>query len=626
MLRLVALFLTTSAVAGFHGGGGVVATGCTLYPAFSSIDGCGGAPPYFNSVVSFKNPTALSDGTIFQTGQTAYSRSQLAGVGTTPFSLPDNAFTWNIAGVDFAAGFDDIKYTNGVYCASLGQPCSTTQGAKGLIDATLYNWATDPIGTGCTGTGADKGYNGTTGELVCILPPTTTGQTPNIIGFDFTPRNADGSPKACSRLYIKQQTNSNGSSGTITIKDNLFLMQNMYQCLHTGHADANLDTGSVVQIMKYNQTTNTDVWNAVVSNNRFDGGANNEYVLNASQAFAIQNLGLINAGIRGSLISKYNYLTYSAGPVYYTQFTCGGFDVEDNVIHGISSFLRYSHAQINITNTDATVCATVPTQTLINNTAWLDAAGQNSNVTDIININTGGQGGPTTTWTNLDLRLNTAAVNQLWGYTLSSAAALAVTGSDTNYQVGNVITVLDGVCNVGTHLENGVSVANRPVRFVVNATTAGAVASIGAKSGNAIMFDGGSCGGVPANNTFFSTTCDFTTTGTYVPQTQCGNGLQIKYTGGTNFKRDAIGNVIVMAGVPATAEVIATSSLFQHNALYFQGTVANYLRIDGYNGSYGFFCTNPMNTLGLTASNPNFDANSGGATPPGSVTGSSNCL
>jgi hypothetical protein len=189
--------------------------GCSTFTGASTIgldDGCAGSPHL--SQFGYQNPNMLkppgTPGSIYQSGQKV-SRTLHADV-TSPVD-------WNVAGLDFPVGPNDVQF-----CATINDPdlpCATDENgvAEKLIDASRYDWARDPAHTGC----AQASYNRSLPEkayfqVYCVIQDNTEIHAS---GFDFSPAEAvtatpgnearptvctvGGCHRTCVGLYIRDQ-------------------------------------------------------------------------------------------------------------------------------------------------------------------------------------------------------------------------------------------------------------------------------------------------------------------------------------------------------------------------------------------------------------------------------------
>lgn len=348
---------------------------CAVYPTYTTpsttapYDGCPDASLAISGLATqFYDPTAFSDGTLFQNGQCSGPRASSTCAGV-------RAINWNVAGVDFPIGIRPVaagQYCDGPYVSldNPKRPCSATPGATNLIDASTYDWAKDDqagyANTGCVnGGGTSSWVHLTTGsagrtDMKCVVK-STTGQTINILGFDWTPNEGCtavgiGCPavQACVGFEIVTSAGVNkgtGSGGVVNFMDNRY--KNIYP--QTSTAGVNIFTPTSCM-----QTTSktgvfegiffgasagpiaaptqafTDNWTVNFEYNYIDGNALQAYTLYGYRLPGTIGGGSvtyyeIDAGY-GAAHVKYNAFKNSVLQYMYPQGNCGGFDVVGNVV------------------------------------------------------------------------------------------------------------------------------------------------------------------------------------------------------------------------------------------------------------------------------------------------------
>jgi hypothetical protein len=311
------------------------------YTAFSSSDGCSGAPGYINSTLSFQDQHAFSDGTLFQNGQMPTGAGFTAG--------RNNNVNWNVACVDYACGV-----TPGIYCNSTTIPCSQTPGAINLIDAIRYfsttiNSATgDSANTGCAAHNTGSSY--TAGAIICK----TGSSTINFIGFDLSPTVAG--VQTCTPVQITS-SGSSFTSGTMNFKNNRYLQTNNNSACLAPAGGAAARIGVSI----------TQNWSQNVLNNFMDMQSKAPFMLNVD-VVAVQTQGIGTADIERNYFGNSPTKTISTQNcqtiVNYNGFHNNGFEyghalhTEFFILGGIAS--------------PSGVPCSAANQTIVGNLAWQD--------------------------------------------------------------------------------------------------------------------------------------------------------------------------------------------------------------------------------------------------------------
>lgn len=541
-------------IANGQGGGGGGGNPPCPFSGGTAADGCSGAPAGYtdvSNILTYKNSTALSDGTIFQfascTG-TPRGSNTCAGVS--------NHLTWNIPGIDFAVGIVPGTTT----CNGSTKPCSTTAGATGLIDAsnatywggvnTRNSTSQGAIDTGCNfvtytlSAAADGG-----GAVQCEL--TTSGHTVNLNGYDWSPNEGGGS-EACVDLEV--DTDGTSISGTINFTNNHWKNLNHQACNFPNAANGHgwISNFYIITSVAANITEN-------INNNSFDGQGSQAFALSAAAAAGTGNgaatptctptpcsvaggggNAIITAHGAGAITFDYNYVRNIPLRIIDTVGTCGGFTQNYNVFHNFGYYTGYHHWETGLFGVDEGICTTstgVETtahQTMINNLIYEDRglvgnpSGDAPFTTGYTDTRTGGYLGVITLQ---DIEMNLIEMNPLGSIGI---------GSEGNF--GTVTWASGSVSHIGDVLQmSGGPCTGAQPEWNVQVSTSFASTGSNGSSMRADPFAGGVCqlGGsatVPPNYTLYNTAYTVTCVSSY-NTAGCGtyNSTTISIGSGTQW-------------------------------------------------------------------------------------------
>lgn len=534
-------------IRGFNAIGNLV-SGSTQCPfsALAGMDGCATAPAYFNSTLSYYDPTGFSDGSIFQYGQLQARPSQV---------------NWNVAGINYPVGVKPAKYCNGTY-VSPGvptAPCSTTPGATNLIDAYLYNWATDPMGFGCstsaggfndsvfrnaedcrvsgpidvkgvdfdpqetmtasvtsgvnamTNTGAIPIINNTLLQFSGSAPtPFSTSQKYYVVGVSgstfqlsasaggtaITPTSSGNftfSQDVCVGFAVEYVTTDNG--GNLVFEDNRVQNRNEVGCAPTAPLPVSAITNNLLGPVTFgNQlaAATTNPFNVILKNDWFDGGAQ-------LPSLSYGNVGqVIWATTYGTVSLKDSYLANSVGKIISIT-NCQGVDLEDNVWKNDGydagnyeggNGANIIHTEFDILFPTNTSCGA--SQTIINNTLWEDGTVPDPPLVDFFDgtyNNTIGAAGIT----SANYQLNTIVANRLivpigTATFTANSPTISVPGASSLWN--NIIVTLTGSLPAGFSAAQQYYVVSAGTNTIQLSLTSGGSAISPTTSGNATVMGG----------------------------------------------------------------------------------------------------------------------------------------
>lgn len=302
--------------------------------AFPDLDGCKDAPKFdrLAPALSFQNPDAFTDGSIFQT----------PGFG----SLGVDKINFKVAWKDYAVGADTSKgpWCDGTY-VTLGtpaKPCSDTPGTNRLlINAADYDWTTDPAHACDGGTSIYKNYPDGSMDVRC-----KANKLANLEGFDWAPSSChrgDGT-SCCITVTITEGAAPVG--GSMNIRNTRFKQPTTPSLACQFPNKFGKPGGAYLYQMSVPMQNVARIWDVDYSNNVADENSLTGHSLtDRNQPSGDNGMGPVSLYATGRVTSHYNYFGDANGRVMGV-YGCRGMDFSYNAAPTAAAWPTAPHSEI----------------------------------------------------------------------------------------------------------------------------------------------------------------------------------------------------------------------------------------------------------------------------------------
>lgn len=301
---------------------------------FPDLDGCVNAPKLDPNApaLSFQNPSAFTDGSIFQTP-----------------GFPGNGvdkINWKVAWKDYAVGVDTSKgpWCDGPYIAlgNPARPCSTTPGTNNLLtNAADYNWVGDPAHVCDGGASIYKLYADGSMDLRC------KGNTNALIeGFDLTPTSCHRGDGTSCCVTVTFQEGAAPVGGIMGVRNSRFKQSTKPSLACQFPGKFGKPGGAYLYAINVPMQNQARIWDVDVSNNVLDENALDAHSLTDHNLPSGEHgAGPLYLAATGHVTAHYNYLGNANGRVIGI-YGCRGMDFSYNAAPVATLWPNAPHSEI----------------------------------------------------------------------------------------------------------------------------------------------------------------------------------------------------------------------------------------------------------------------------------------